>query len=757
MTARRWLVGIITIVLLTSAATQSGAAVVPVRAPAGASGTPVGGTSSGVVGTSGSRSFQLPTRRDTASAVHAASAAGNPTTNIPPSPAFPDRCDQAYQSAACTTAAVAALNNARRVMGLPAYVLPANFVLLPPAYQFLALSNADRALAGLTPITAFNATLNSVAQTAANAAADPSATSVPSTIGGRPFTYWTANWAGGMSPLEAYYDWMYDDGYGSNNLDCVEQKDSGCWGHREDTLWNFGAGAEVAMGVGTDFSGTDYGTSWTELYWGYVPNGAFIPRLPAVFSVTPGGPAAGGTTATVTGYGLETANSVSFGSTAAVPVTRSPVRLTVKSPPGTGVAAVRVTAGGGTSVSTAVGVYSYLGVAGPGSFVPVGPVRLLDTRSGVGTGVRARIASKAALRLQINGRGGVPSSGVAAVVLNLSVVNPAGDGFLTAYAFGLARPATSDLNFSKGQVIANMAIVPVAANGLISLYNGSSGPLDLLADVAGYYRSGAALAPGSFTAVAPVRVLDTRSGGVKTRVGAGTTVRVSVTAPRRVPVGATAIVVDVTAVNPAAGGYLTVYGSGGALPTTSNVNFVARQTVANLSFAPIGSDGKVAIFNGSGGPVDVLADLVGYVIGGVVTTTGGMVPIRPTRIFDSRIGLGVATFAPYTFPPPAGQRYVVDAHYAVPLLVSGRGGVPSVGVAAVVLSVSVVSPTAAGFYTVYPDGGAPPNASNLNFVAGQTVPNMVVVPVARNGLINLYNGSTSFNGLIVDVAGYVLG
>src|ERR1700712_2717654 len=409
MAARRWFVGLLTMLLLAAAAVPSQAMatlrVPPVSVGAGPSvnqlggaapvsgsasvggAVSVGGAAPRAVGTSGSRSSERSAGPAAGSSeVHAAGAAGNPAANIPPSPAFPDRCYQAYQSAACTNAALAALNHARRVMGLPAYVLPANFALLSPGYQFLALSNADRKLAGLSPVVAFNPTLNSVAQASANASADPSAATVPAAIAGRPFTAWTANWAGGMSPLEAYYDWMYYDGYGSNNLACVTATDKGCWGHRQNTLWNFGT-AEVAMGVGAAFTGTDYGTSWTELYWAYAAPAAtspHIPRLPAVIPAAAGGPAAGGTAVTLTGYGLETATAVLFGTKSVVPSSRTAGRLTVLAPPGTGVVSLRVTGNGGTSPAVAGLSYSYLAPVGAGFFVPQTPIRFLDTRTGVG-------------------------------------------------------------------------------------------------------------------------------------------------------------------------------------------------------------------------------------------------------------------------------------------------------------------------------------------------------------------------------------
>jgi len=93
----------------------------------------------------------------------------------------------------------------------------------------------------------------------------------------------------------------------------------------------------------------------------------------------------------------------------------------------------------------------------------------------------------------------------------------------------------------------------------------------------------------------------------------------------------------------------------------------------------------------------------------------------------------------------------------VHLQVLGRGGVPASGVSAVVLNVTVTAPSRAGFITAYPNGTARPTASNLNFVAGQTVPNLVVVPVGVDGKVALTNGSAGTVQLVADVLGYFSG
>ena len=91
------------------------------------------------------------------------------------------------------------------------------------------------------------------------------------------------------------------------------------------------------------------------------------------------------------------------------------------------------------------------------------------------------------------------------------------------------------------------------------------------------------------------------------------------------------------------------------------------------------------------------------------------------------------------------------------LSVLGRGPVPSSGVSAVLVNVTAVGPTGPGYVTVYPDGGSAPTASNVNFAAGQTAANLVLVPVGADGMVALRNGSARPVNLLADVVGYTHG
>ncbi len=413
------------------------------------------------------------------------------------------------------------------------------------------------------------------------------------------------------------------------------------------------------------------------------------------------------------------------------------------------VVAKATNAGGGTgSASTTT---SRDATATSSVFTGLAPSRLLDTRSGLGA-PQAPVAPKGTLTLLVAGQAGVPATGVSAVVLNVTVVDPGSKGYVTVFPAGGTRPVVSNLNFVAGQTVPNLVVVPLSSDGKVSFFNGQAGTTELLADVAGYYNAGSSTAAGAFGSLAPTRLLDTRSGN-GAPIGAIApkgTLTLQVNGRGNVPTsGVSAVVLNVTVVDPTSNGYVTVYPAGGTRPIVSNLNFVKGQTVPNLVIVPVGTDGafagKVALFNGQAGRVHLLADVAGYYVAGTPTLKGAFATVSPTRVLDTRSGLGA------TGPSPAAPKGTVS------LQVTGRGGVPSTGVSSVILNVTVVDPTSSGFVTVYPSGGGRPVVSNLNFANGQTVPNLVVVPVGPDGKVQLFNGSSGRTHLLADVAGYTLG
>ena len=215
--------------------------------------------------------------------------------------------------------------------------------------------------------------------------------------------------------------------------------------------------------------------------------GAFTPNTIAV--TTPGAQSS----ATGTPQSLQIqAHDSGPGSQLSYAATGLPPGLAINS--GTGLILGTPTALGRNTVTTsakdgtsATGSTTFTWVIrAPGVLTTVSPARVLDTRSGIGA-VAAPVGTGAELVLQVAGRAAVPATGVSAVVVNLTVTQPAAPGGVSAFADGSVLPPVSNLNFVAGQTLSNLAIVPVGADGKIRLHNGPGGTVQLVADVCGYY------------------------------------------------------------------------------------------------------------------------------------------------------------------------------------------------------------------------------------------------------------------------------
>ena len=393
----------------------------------------------------------------------------------------------------------------------------------------------------------------------------------------------------------------------------------------------------------------------------------------------------------------------------------------------------------------------------PADYVPLTPARFLDTRS-MATGARTFDGNDLGCgavgqglmnvrTLVVGGRAGIPSTGVDAVAVNVTVVSPTASNYVTVYPSGTPKPNASNINFVAGQTIPNMAIVKVGNDGKIAIYN-EGGSTQVIVDVVGWFPDGS-----DYTGVDPQRLLDTRScSGCDTIDGlyeaegalvAQQTFFLPVVGRGTIPLtGVGAVALNVTVASPTASNYLTVYPSGAPQPTASNLNFTAGQTIANMVIAKVGNDGKIAIFNNAGS-TQVLVDVVGW-FPSVSEYTG----IVPQRFMDTRSCIGCDTIDGQN----EGLGPLTPAQ-AYPLQITGRGSIPSSGVGSVALNVTVVGSTASNYLTVYPFGAAQPTASNLNFVGGQTIANMVIVKLGTGGKITLFNRD-GITPVLVDVVGW---
>ena len=374
----------------------------------------------------------------------------------------------------------------------------------------------------------------------------------------------------------------------------------------------------------------------------------------------------------------------------------------------------------------------------PGRFTPLTPSRILDTRDGTG-GIRGPVGPGATIDVPVTGVGGVPVADVVAVAVDLTVTQSTDAGYLTAWPSGTARPSASDLNFGAGENVSNLAVVKVGANGKVSVFNASGGA-QVVVDVAGWYSGTATGSAGRFQPVVPARILDTRIGLGGARLGPGATLDLQVAGAGGVPSsGVQAAVVNVTATNPTSATWLTVYPAGEARPNASNLNVAAGGTVAARAAVKLGAGGKVTVANALGA-ADVIVDVNGwYTDATVLGTLGAYVPLAPARILDTRDGTGSAG--------------AVAAGGTVDVQVTGRGGVPAAGVRAVVFNATVTQPAGPGFLTIFPAGAVRPGTSDLNYGAGATQADLVVVQVGTDGKVSVASSATTH--VIFDIAGWI--
>ncbi|MFF1414451.1 hypothetical protein ACFVX6_32465 [Streptomyces sp. NPDC058289] len=250
-----------------------------------------------------------------------------------------------------------------------------------------------------------------------------------------------------------------------------------------------------------------------------------------------------------------------------------------------------------------------------------------------------------------------------------------------------------------------------------------------------------------FNPYAPTRLLDTRNGtGTKAGkvAGRGHT-RVKVAGTGGIPAGGSgvasgvdSVALNVTVTNTVAPGHVTVWeGDDTGIPETSNLNYATGQSVSNTVIAKVGSDGYVDLFNGGWSPVDLVVDITGYF---TYKAASGYTALKPTRFADTREGLGTAK----------GQ---VPARTSFQTRVGGVNPVPG-GITAVALNVTATNPKDAGHLSLYPSGAMVPTASSLNFAAGETVANSVIVPVGADGMVNVFNGGWAPTDVVIDVVGY---
>ncbi|PZG01657.1 hypothetical protein C1I99_06255 [Micromonospora deserti] len=378
-----------------------------------------------------------------------------------------------------------------------------------------------------------------------------------------------------------------------------------------------------------------------------------------------------------------------------------------------------------------------------GMYYPLAPQRLMDTRSGLGRPVPGPIGAGAAVELQVAGRGGVPADGVGSVVLNVTVTGPTASSFLTLYPYGESTPTASSINFPAGWLGSNNVTVKLGAQGKVYIYN-RNGSTHVVVDVVGFYAASDTVKSslgwgGHYRPVQPRRLIDTRPSPLEAGQRIESQADFGPASPH-----VKALVLNITAVNPAKAGFLTAWAGSPEVPTASTVNYGAGKVVPNLAFVrtrpctdcgPAYAVPNYSIYTSQ--KADIVVDLVGVIDDGSLPDGLRFTPLSPTRIADTRVNFGTGALAPEETATITAPSTVVRPDTEV-----------------LAMNVTAIAPSKNTVLTVWPADTemAKPGVSNLNPAAGQIVSNAVMGGIGPKDAFNVHN-LTGTVDLVADVVG----
>ena len=386
------------------------------------------------------------------------------------------------------------------------------------------------------------------------------------------------------------------------------------------------------------------------------------------------------------------------------------------------------------------------------AFVPINPERLMDTESAYKVGaVTGPVAAGATITVPIADEGATtlaPFSDpdITAVSVAITVVSPAGGGFLTVFPDGSDRPDTSTMNYATSVNVTNDEIVPVGPDGKIAI-NVNGAATQIVVDATGYFTTDlAATNASTYTPLAnSSRVLLTSTGlGVaKGTVASDGTLAFHVAnnsgstgAPVTPASGTTvtAVALNIGALPPSGdNGWIAAYPNGATRNEQTVVTFNGPQTSSDTVIVPVASNGEISLYNGSPDAINLVGDLAGYF---TTSTTGQYYhPINPIHVVDTRSTSSGAVPANGTIGFSTPSSLTADN-------------------ASLVLNVTVAGPTDSGYLNAYPGSQSSPGTSISDFAAGSNVATDTIVNTANANNYVIGNESGSANNIIIVATGY---
>ncbi|WP_140448642.1 RHS repeat-associated core domain-containing protein [Curtobacterium flaccumfaciens] len=367
-----------------------------------------------------------------------------------------------------------------------------------------------------------------------------------------------------------------------------------------------------------------------------------------------------------------------------------------------------------------------------GQYVPMpSNARVLEGATSAGTFRTVKIA----------GAAGLPSSGIGAVTMMVTVADPKGSGQLQMRADDADTTTLLMIyNSGVGGNRSNTGLLAVADDGTIQVRT-ETAQSKVIIDITGYYTSTKnGVSAGGFVAMSPSRVLDSRGGigGVQGQIPAGSQRTIQATGSNGIPEGAAAVAVNIIVINRSGkAGYVRPTPTGetrstGVLNYNSNEDL---ETAMNAQVA-LNADGKFSIDTAAeGGKIDLVVDIQGYFLKS--NPGGGFTPLNG-RLIDTRKTASIASGASFT------------------VQVGGVQGAPTVegGLSAAAVTFTAVNDSGADSYAkMWADGAAEPTSSAISSDKTSKVSNTVVAPVGANGKIRIKNMGKGAMDYLVDLQG----
>lgn len=403
------------------------------------------------------------------------------------------------------------------------------------------------------------------------------------------------------------------------------------------------------------------------------------------------------------------------------------------------------------------------------------PMRLMDTRYNgcAGTAAPCPVGDDENRHLQVTGATDgtitIPTTGIDSVVINVTAVAPTAGGWLTVFPSDAALPRTSNVNYSAAQTIANQVTAKLGSGGGLYIRPsqgalGSTGLTHVLVDIVGWFTTPTATG-GSFTAVNPQRILDTRTPLIgecsSTPTGATSTAEcatITANTPKTIKIAgrggidgaAGAAAINLTSLGQPAEGYLQLWPSDQAQPNTSVMNYRPDQTLSAFAVSQLSADGKITIMAST--TMHLLIDTAGWYTTNPDPAKGVFTAQPPARIADTRPGLGTETCPSTT----TNLCQTIPKGGEINIQVAGQGGLPLEGVQAAAVNITGIATSttpAQGYLTAYAQGTTRPTTTNLTtLAAGQPVASAGTIRLSDAGQITIYASEST--DVIIDVAGW---